>query len=53
VSRPCFTITGHHQLPQDIIGAQFYYMDKFMLIGHGRSLSLYKYNLDTTGQSLG
>ncbi len=35
---------------RDIVGSQFYYMDKFILTGHNASLSLFKYYMDTTSR---
>ncbi len=33
--------------PKDVTDAQFYYMDKFILLTCSNSLHLYKYHIDT------
>ena len=33
----------------DVVGAQFYFMDRFILIGAGSEVCLHKYLLDTKG----
>ncbi|XP_034538493.1 WD repeat-containing protein 27 isoform X3 [Notolabrus celidotus] len=41
-------IMGDNTFSKPIRGAQFYYLDKFLLVGSGPSLNLYLYNVDIT-----
>ena len=34
--------------PKEVTHAQFYYLDKFILLISGNTLYLYKYHIDTT-----
>ncbi|KAM3863052.1 WD repeat-containing protein 27 [Diretmus argenteus] len=44
---PAITMSGD-MFSKPIRGAQFYYLDKFLLAASGHSLNLYLYNLDST-----
>ncbi|XP_043110985.1 WD repeat-containing protein 27 [Puntigrus tetrazona] len=46
-SEPVLTM-GDDQLAKPIRSAQFYYLDKFLLLASGSNLMLYLYHLDTT-----
>lgn len=35
-------------IPEEITAAQFYYMDKFILLTYGNSLNMFLYNIDTS-----
>lgn len=41
-------LQGCDQFVKPIRSAQFYYLDKFLLLASGSDLLLYLYNLDTT-----
>ncbi|XP_074531549.1 WD repeat-containing protein 27 isoform X2 [Halichoeres trimaculatus] len=47
-SREPAIIMGDSMFSKPIRGAQFYYLDKFILVGSGPSLHLYLYNVDVT-----
>ncbi|KAA0718154.1 WD repeat-containing protein 27 [Triplophysa tibetana] len=47
VAEPVLTM-GCDQFAKPISGAQFYYLDKFLLLASGSDLQLYLYHLDTT-----
>ncbi|XP_057197873.1 WD repeat-containing protein 27 isoform X3 [Triplophysa rosa] len=47
VAEPVLTM-GCDQFAKPIRGAQFYYLDKFLLLASGSDLLLYLYHLDTT-----
>ncbi|XP_034407943.1 WD repeat-containing protein 27 [Cyclopterus lumpus] len=45
-------IMGDRIISKPIRGAQFYYLDKFLLLASGPSLSLYLYNVDITRDNI-
>ncbi|XP_064858659.1 WD repeat-containing protein 27 [Oncorhynchus nerka] len=45
---PAVTMGGDEKFSKTIRGAQFYYLDKFLLLASGPSLHLYLYHLDNT-----
>ncbi|KAL0983864.1 hypothetical protein UPYG_G00133990 [Umbra pygmaea] len=47
-SEPVLTMGGDDKFIKPIQGAQFYYLDKFLLVASGSSLQLYLYHLDNT-----
>ncbi|XP_040033828.2 WD repeat-containing protein 27 isoform X1 [Gasterosteus aculeatus] len=49
--KPAITM-GDSMFFKPIRGAQFYYLDKFLLLASGHSLYLYLYNVDTTRDNI-
>nr|XP_015218204.1 PREDICTED: WD repeat-containing protein 27 isoform X2 [Lepisosteus oculatus] len=47
ITQPALTLGGE-RFPQPLRSAQFYYMDKFLLLSCGPLLQLYLYHLDTS-----
>uniref|UniRef100_A0A8C7Y5U9 WD repeat-containing protein 27 n=1 Tax=Oryzias sinensis TaxID=183150 RepID=A0A8C7Y5U9_9TELE len=45
-------VMGDGMFSKPIRGAQFYYLDKFVLLGSGPSLHLYLYNVDVTSDDI-